>query len=91
MTHCEITMSRRQHLKLLGYGALALGSGAGGYALWRAANPGDPNAVTFTIREEKLPPLETITLTPMGSYLIATSCRCHGVIDGLRWEQVAGS
>lgn len=21
-----------------------------------------------------------------GNYLVATSCRCHGVIDGLRWE-----
>jgi hypothetical protein len=31
--------------------------------------------------------LQRITGVPKGSYLIATSCRCHGVIDGLRWEQ----
>jgi hypothetical protein len=29
--------------------------------------------------------LEKITGIPEGSYLVATSCRCHGVIDGLRW------
>lgn len=29
--------------------------------------------------------LETIMQQP-GDYLVATSCRCHGVIDRLRWE-----
>jgi hypothetical protein len=22
-----------------------------------------------------------------GSYLIATSCRCHGVVDALQWKR----
>jgi hypothetical protein len=30
--------------------------------------------------------LQEITVKPEGRCLIATSCRCHGVIDGLRWE-----
>jgi hypothetical protein len=30
--------------------------------------------------------LEKIEKTPESSYLIATSCRCHGVIDALRWK-----
>jgi hypothetical protein len=29
--------------------------------------------------------LEKIAGIPQGCYLIATSCRCHSVIDGLRW------
>lgn len=29
--------------------------------------------------------LDQITRMP-GGYLIATSCRCHGVVDALRWE-----
>jgi hypothetical protein len=30
--------------------------------------------------------LDKIAETPEGRYLIATSCRCHGVIDALRWQ-----
>lgn len=31
--------------------------------------------------------LQQITATPKGRYLLATSCRCHGVMDALRWER----
>jgi hypothetical protein len=30
--------------------------------------------------------LQEIKDQPEGRYLMVTSCRCHGVIDGLRWE-----
>jgi len=30
--------------------------------------------------------LQEITDQPEGRYLMVTSCRCHGVINGLRWE-----
>ena len=30
--------------------------------------------------------LKKIMQTPQGCYLLATSCRCHGVIDALGWE-----
>ena len=32
---------------------------------------------------------ERIADSPEGRYLIATSCRCHGVLDALRWDPVS--
>ena len=35
--------------------------------------------------------LKKIRQTPQGCYLLATSCRCHGVIDALSWEGAQSS
>lgn len=32
--------------------------------------------------------LKQIMESPKGRYLLATSCRCHGVIDALSWERI---
>ena len=58
-----------------------------------------PGCVVIVIRSWQLAPgvggyprahlktaLERLTDKPHGCALIATTCRCHGIIDGLRWE-----